>query len=149
MCMLNYLDRTAKDKYFVMRIRNALDRLIIINPASNPRPKYDRLAEQYLQRFFRVNSQEIWWNRIILDYGIVRLIMIRRARGPDWVCSMFLRMNLDYRKHCLDHPFSRRGIERTTIFSKIQNFSASSAWYYKFRGQQLFIKTKKAFILMI
>ena len=42
-----------------MRIRNALDRLIIINPASNPRPKYDRLAEQYLQRFFRVNSQEI------------------------------------------------------------------------------------------
>ena len=34
MSMTNYLDRTAKNKYFVMRIQKALDRLIIINPAS-------------------------------------------------------------------------------------------------------------------
>ena len=37
-----------------------------------------------------------------------------------------LRMNLDYQKYCLGHPFFRRGIERTMIFSKIQNFSNNS-----------------------
>ena len=41
---------------------------------------------------------------------------------------MFLRMNLDYPKRCLGHPFSKRVIERTTIFSKIQNFPTSSYW---------------------
>ena len=61
---------------------------------------------------------------------------------------MYLRMYLDYLEHCPAHPFSRRGIGRTTISQKIQIFVITDHQSGP-HSQELFTKSKRAFILMI
>ena len=61
---------------------------------------------------------------------------------------MFLQMDLDYLEHYLAHPFSGRGIKRTTIYRKIQNFVITDHQAGPY-GLEFFTRSIRAFILMI